>query len=165
MFAPSRHPKAAPASMSSPLASSQPGIAVVVFADDASCWWLRPLARGFRHCFVVLRREHGWWICDPLKTGLVSLRVPAGGWDPLASYVRRGHRVLLGPAPRVPPRAPHGRRRGRSCVGVVKRVLGIRAPLVRTPRQLHAYLTTHPPQPFIEIREENLNVLVDSLGI
>jgi hypothetical protein len=50
-------------------------------------------------------------------------------------------------------------------VEVVKRLLGIRAPLVRTPRQLHGFLTRRPAQPFTEIREENLNALVDSLGI
>jgi hypothetical protein len=115
--------------------------ALVVFADHAECPWLRPLRRGFRHCFVVIRTEAVWLACEPLKDRieLNALALP-DDFDLAAFYCQQGHRVLLGE--RVAVRA-----RGRfalaplTCVTVVKRLLGIDAPWVWTPWQLYAHLS------------------------
>jgi hypothetical protein len=114
---------------------------LVIFADHAACPWLRPLRRGFRHCFVVMRAGSVWLACEPLKDRieLDALAVPED-FDLAAFYCQQGHRVLLGE--RLPARA-----RSRfalapmTCVTVVKRLLGIDAPWVWTPWQLYAHLS------------------------
>lgn len=114
---------------------------LVVFADHAGCPWLRPLRRGFRHCFVVLRAGSVWLACDPLKDRieLDALDLP-GRFDLAAFYREQGHRVLVGERP--PSRT---RRRFAlaplTCVTVVKRLLGIDAPWVWTPWQLYTHLS------------------------
>lgn len=113
---------------------------LVVFADHAECPWLRPLRRGFRHCFAVLRQEPLWLACEPLKDRieLAVLDLPAD-FDLAGFYVERGYRVLLGRRPMPGPRrrfAPVPL----TCVSVVKRLLGIGAPWVWTPWQLYAHL-------------------------
>jgi hypothetical protein len=113
---------------------------LVVFADHAACPWLRPLRRGFRHCFVVLRAGSIWLACEPLKDRieLDALELP-GEFDLASFYRTQGHRVLLGERP-----LPRKRRRFAlaplTCVTVVKRLLGIDAPWVWTPWQLHGHL-------------------------
>ena len=123
--------------------SSEAGrAAMVVFVDRADCWWLRPLKPGFRHCFAVLDHPKGWLVCDPLKDRieLGVLDVPAS-FDLPCFYAEQGHRVLLTRMPAHPPsRAPLGIA-PRTCVVVVKRLLGIRAPWVHTPWQLFRHLT------------------------
>jgi hypothetical protein len=113
----------------------------VVFSDHTSCAWLRFLRRGFRHCFIVLRAGPLWLACEPLKDRLELdvLALPAE-FDLAAFYGGQGHHVLQGR--RLPPR----RRRSLApapltCVTVVKRLLGIRAPWVWTPWQLYVQLT------------------------
>jgi hypothetical protein len=114
---------------------------LVIFADHAACPWLRPLRRGFRHCFVVMRAGSVWLACEPLKDRieLDALAVP-DDFDLAAFYCQQGHQVLLGE--RLPARA-----RSRfalaplTCVTVVKRLLGIDAPWVWTPWQLYAHLS------------------------
>lgn len=115
--------------------------ALVVFADHAACPWLRPLRRGFRHCFVVLRAGPVWLACEPLKDRIDFdvLELPSE-FDLARFYAEQGHRVLLGRRP-----SPGPRRRFAlaplTCVTVVKRLLGIDAPWVWTPSQLHAHLS------------------------
>ena len=130
---------------------------LVVFADDAGCAWLRPLRRGFRHCFVVLRAGSVWLAFDPLKDriDLDALELPSE-FDLAAFYREQGHRVLLGqrPPPRKRPRfslAPL------TCVTVVKRLLGIDAPWVWTPWQLYAHLSgpEHGFTPCSPLRPQN----------
>jgi hypothetical protein len=113
---------------------------LVVFADHVACRWLRPLRRGFRHCFVVVRAESVWLACEPLKDRieLDALALP-DDFDLAAFYGEQGHRVLVGQRPPVTARrrfavAPL------TCVTVVKRLLGIDAPWVWTPWQLYAHL-------------------------
>ena len=114
---------------------------LVVFTDHAACVWLRPLRRGFRHCFVVLRTGSLWLACEPLKDRieLDVLALPPD-FDLAAFYGAQGHRVLLGRRPPPRPRrsfAPAPL----TCVTVVKRLLGIDASWVWTPWQLYAHLT------------------------
>jgi hypothetical protein len=118
-----------------------PSSALVVFADHVDCVWLTFLRRGFRHCFVVLRAGTLWLACEPLKDRieLAALALPPG-FDLAAFYVGQGHRVLQGCPP--PPRSRQAFAPGPlTCVTVVKRLLGIRAPWVWTPRQLYAHLS------------------------
>src|SRR5262245_46549241 len=70
---------------------------LVALADQAGCPWLRPLRRGFRHCFVVMRTGSVWLACEPLKDRieLDALMLP-DGFDLAAFYSRQGHQVLLG---------------------------------------------------------------------
>jgi hypothetical protein len=119
----------------------EPASALVVFADHVDCAWLTFLRPGFRHCFVVLRAGSLWLACEPLKDRieLDALALPPG-FDLAAFYAAQGHRVLEGRRPPPRPRqafAPAPL----TCVAVVKRLLGIRAPWVWTPRQLYAHLT------------------------
>jgi hypothetical protein len=114
---------------------------LVVFADHADCAWLTFLRSGFRHCFVALRAGSLWLACEPLKDRieLDALALPAG-FDLAAFYAAQGHHVLEGRRPPPRPRqafAPAPL----TCVAVVKRLLGIRAPWVWTPWQLYAHLT------------------------
>jgi hypothetical protein len=114
---------------------------LVVFADDAGCPWLRPLRRGFRHCFVVLRAGPVWLAFEPLKDRIdLDALALSGGFDLAAFYREQGHRVLLGQRS-----SPSKRRRFAlaplTCVTVVKRLLGIDAPWVWTPWQLYAHLS------------------------
>jgi hypothetical protein len=139
VFEPSQpHLRITPDGFRQPLSAAP---VLVVFADHAGCPWLRPLRRGFRHCFVVIRMHSVWLACEPLKDRieLNALAVP-DDFDLPAFYCQQGHRVLLGE--RVPMRA-----RARialaplTCVTVVKRLLGIDAPWVWTPWQLYAHLS------------------------
>ena len=104
--------------------------------------WLRPLRRGFRHCFAALRDDSGWTVLDPLTGRLVVARpeVPAG-FD-LPGFYRRAGLVVLGPfrpggARRrwLPPLSPF------SCVALCRAVLGAGAPFALTPHGLYRALT------------------------
>jgi len=112
---------------------------LVVFADETRLFWLRLLRPGFRHCFAVVPDGGRWIAVEALSAGFVVaiLPVPAG-FDVAGWYRSRGFVVV--PARRRPP--------GRSvwpgpftCVALVKRVLGLRAPGVLTPWQLFRRLT------------------------
>lgn len=112
---------------------------MVVFGGRADLWWLRLLAPGFRHCFVVLGGPAGWLQVDPLsnRTDIVPLDLAADA-DPAPLYRAEGFTVVrtrLAEPPRRP--APW---RPFTCVEAVKRILGLHAPAVITPWQLFRYL-------------------------
>jgi hypothetical protein len=116
--------------------------ALVVFVDRTECAWLRWLKHGFRHCFVVIRDEPCWLICDALKDRieLNSLHLPRS-FNLAGFYADQGHRVLVGKTAHDQPRdwltlAPL------TCVSVAKRLLGIRATWVLTPWDLFAHLSS-----------------------
>jgi hypothetical protein len=116
--------------------------ALVVFVDHTECAWLRSLKRGFRHCFVAIRDESCWLICDSLKDRieLNSLDLPRS-FNLAGFYVDQGHHVLVGQTVHDSPRAcltPAPL----TCVSVAKRLLGIRATRVLTPWQLFTHLTS-----------------------
>lgn len=115
----------------------------VVFSGEAALWWLRLLRPGFRHCLVVLDDGRHWVVIDPTaprtdvavleRAGTPDLpnRFRAFGATVVPAVVRCG---AIRPAPWAP----------FTCVEAVKRVLGLRAPFVLTPWQLHRHLTRHP---------------------
>lgn len=116
----------------------------VVFRGEAPLWWLRALKPGFRHCLALLNDGRHWVVLDPLApfTDLAVLDLApdhdlpgwyrAAGLTVVAAPVRRG---LTRPAPWAP----------FTCVEAVKRLLGLHAPLVLTPWQLHRHLTRSAP--------------------
>lgn len=113
--------------------------AVVVFRDDASIPWLRWLRPGFRHCFVAVRRSGFWIVCDSLahRTDLSVIREQSAAVL-TERYRSLGLTVVQTMTREAPPRlAPL---RFFTCVESVKRVLGIHAPCVFTPWQLHQKL-------------------------
>ena len=103
----------------------------VVYRGEAPLWWLRLLRPGFRHCLALLNDGRRWVAVDPLAgfTDVAVLDLPADfdlpGWYP--APLRRP----AGPAPWGP----------FTCVEAVKRLIGLRAPWVLTPWQLHRHLT------------------------
>ena len=115
---------------------AQPGDpAVVVFSDRSDLAWLRLLRPGFRHCFVVLRRSHGWLAVEALSNATVVSELPDAAAGEIAeAYRRAGHRsaiVRCHDHHRAPlPWAPF------TCVESVKRLIGMRAPGIMTPYQL-----------------------------
>lgn len=114
--------------------------AIVVFEHRDARGFLRLLRPGFRHCFCLLRHEAGWLLCDPLKGGLRLDLVPAYDIQALLKHYRHiGRIALAGPARSSFPAAPFSVR-PLTCVEIVKRTLGLAAPAVFTPFQLHAYL-------------------------
>jgi hypothetical protein len=113
--------------------------AIVVFSGETSLKSLKLLRPGFRHCFVLVRRQNCWVIYDPLshRTDLAVIVGPSLG--ELAEWYRlKGLQVLETTVRRAPLRsAPL---RPFTCVEAVKRVLGIHAPWITTPWQLHCFL-------------------------
>lgn len=116
--------------------------AVVVFSDTTEIPLLRCLRRGFRHCFVVVRRGGAWVVIDPLAhrtaVDVVTGAALPDGAEVAAFYRAHGLSALVVAVRRPPHRlAPV---RPYSCVEAVKRVIGRRAPRVFTPWQLHKFL-------------------------
>lgn len=117
-------------------------LAVVVFSDTCDLAVLRPLARGFRHCFVVLRRGGAWVVVDPLAHRTAVDLLPASlarDAEAVAALYRANGLAaevvaVAEPPRRLAPVRPH------TCVEAVKRVIGRRAPWVFTPAQLHRFL-------------------------
>jgi len=130
-----------------------PRLALVVFVDRADSRWLRGLRAGFRHCFVALCDGAAWLACDALKDRLeLSILPISPEFDLAGFYAKRGHTVLLGTTRPNLPRRPLALTL-LTCVTIAKRVLGVRAPWVVTPRQLcrhlqsdaHGFVTVAPP--------------------
>lgn len=90
--------------------------------------WLAP-------AFDVFTTPHdvGAFTAAQIEAGVWTLCLPAGA---------------VPPPPACPPVLPH------SCVGVVKHALGLRAPLVLTPRQLHRALRRRGAVPVLPARPE-----------
>jgi hypothetical protein len=106
----------------------------IAFGGAADQAWLRPLRRGFRHCFAALRDEAGWTVVEPVSGRLLVLRInmPAG-YDLPGFYRRAGLRVVGPFAPGearahwLPPLLPQ------TCVGLCRALLGAGAPFAITP--------------------------------
>ena len=114
-------------------------VALVVFSGRTDLKSMRALKSGFRHCFVAVRTGTYWQVIEPMAHRLDIILLPdIAAADLALAYRRLGLRVVVAlpsPVPRRP--APV---RCLSCVEVIKRVLGLRLPLVFTPAQLHKAL-------------------------
>ena len=113
--------------------------ALVCFHDHGAYWFSKYLKWGFRHAFVCVLDQRGYWIRIDGMKGMPSFEVMAGEGADLAGYLRREHgfTVIEVEVERLP-RQPFPMLG--SCVGLVKAVLSIRAPWVLTPYQLYRYL-------------------------
>lgn len=118
-------------------------IAVVAFADAERPRWLRLFAKGFRHCFALVCSSGRWVVINPMShwTDVTVLAATADGAtadEMVRTLEERGLAAVActvaEPAQRAWPPAPF------TCVEVVKRILGIKKPLVLTPRQLFRLL-------------------------
>lgn len=111
--------------------------ALVVFHGHAAGFLAQACADGFRHCFVALD-DGRYWILFDGKAGVPELRVVAGSdYDLAGFYCDRGFTVVEAETVGRPPRIPLMLG---TCVGAAKRLLGLRAPLVLTPKQLYRCL-------------------------
>lgn len=115
---------------------TSPPAALVGFVDNAGLWWLRWLRPGFRHCFVAVKDGPAWIVLDPLShhTRLAAIAV-----DDLAGHYRAAGVTVIATHLRPPPPRP-APWRPYTCVEAVKRVLGIHATGIFTPRQLYLWL-------------------------
>lgn len=109
----------------------------IAFGGQADQPWLRPLRRGFRHCFAALRDEAGWTVVEPLSGRLLVARLTVPSAYDLPGFYARAGLAVLGPfapgparARRLPQLLPF------TCVGLCRAVLGAGAPFAVTPRGL-----------------------------
>jgi hypothetical protein len=111
--------------------------AFAVFCTESPLWYLKFL-RGFKHCFVALRRGHRMIVVNPMESRLEIIesdlycdpRELLEALAPGATVVRA--RIL----------EPGGYSFGIfSCVEVVKKTLGIKGWRIATPMQLYRKLT------------------------
>jgi hypothetical protein len=117
--------------------------ALVVFHGFGHGALARLLGRaGFRHCFVCLAHQGNWLRLD-FQDGRPVLEVVCADSFDLASFYRAAGltAVATNRWPRQTRRASPWPFMTASCVGAVKKVLGIGAPFVQTPFQLHRFLT------------------------
>jgi len=111
--------------------------ALVVFGTDGNAWWSRLCRRDFSHCFIVVD-DGRYWIALDGDRGRARLKVVAGSdYDLAAFYREQGLTVVETMVPDGPPFWPLILA---TCVGIIKRLLVIRAPWVLTPYQLYRYL-------------------------
>lgn len=129
--------------MSAGKAHNDARIAVVAFTNAERPRWLRFLARGFRHCFALVCTSGRWVVINPMShwTDVAALAESADGAtadEMVRTLEERGFAAVVcaiaEPPRRSGPPAPF------TCVEVVKRILGIQAPLVLTPRRLFRFL-------------------------
>jgi hypothetical protein len=106
----------------------------IAFGGEADQAWLRPLRRGFRHCFAALGDDAGWTVLEPLSGRLLVARLPVPGTFDLPGFYRRAGLAVLGPF--VPAEAA-GRRLPNlspfTCVTLCRALLGPGAPFALTP--------------------------------
>ena len=109
-----------------------------VFHDRGAPSWGRVLAPGFRHCFAAVAAGPCWITADA-RGGALHVSAVAGATYDLAGFYRRhGFTVVV-----LMDMVASGRRPpllAATCVGATKWLLGIHAPFVFTPRQLHRHL-------------------------
>jgi hypothetical protein len=136
-------------------------IAVVAFVDAERPRWLRLLAKGFRHCFALVRSSGRWVVINPMShwTDVVALAETADGAsadEMVRALEERGLAAVActveEPARRAVPFAPF------TCVEVVKRILGITEPLVLTPWQLFRFLEQNQD---IEKNRTKMKIILD----
>jgi hypothetical protein len=97
---------------------------------------------GFRHCFVCLAHQGSWLRLD-FQDGRPALEVVCADSFDLASFYRAAGLTVVAAERWANPARPASLwpLMTASCVGAVKKVLGIGAPFVQTPYQLHRLLT------------------------
>lgn len=108
------------------------------FSGRSMVWWTRFLSPGFRHCLAVIDDGRRWVVIEPLTTRTEVRRIDRALVPDLPQRLAALGLILV-PVRARPARRPPTRR-PRTCVEVVKRALGLDAPLILTPRQLYRRL-------------------------
>ena len=112
--------------------------ALVVFHGHGDHWLSRLLRPGFRHVFCAID-DGRYWIAIDGKMGVPEIKVVAGAdYDLESFYLDQGFTVLATTMGRYPPPGPIAIA---NCVGMVKAVLALSAPLAVTPYGLYRRLT------------------------
>ena len=135
---------------------------MVAFTNAERPRWLRFLAKGFRHCFALVCTSGRWVVINPMShwTDVAALAESADGAtadEIVRTLEERGFAAvacaIAEPPRRSGPPAPF------TCVEVVKRILGIQAPLVLTPRRLFRFLVENQS---IEKNHTNTKINLDN---
>jgi hypothetical protein len=134
-------PAAADASSCAPV--SHAGAALVVFHGFGHGMLAHLFGRnGFRHCFVCLAHQGAWLRLD-FQNGLPSLEMVCADTFDLAHFYRTAGLTVVATQRR--PYRPDSFWLWpfmiASCVGTVKKILGVGAPYVLTPYQLYRFLS------------------------
>jgi len=119
-----------------------PAKALVVFHDDGHGPWADWFGRdGFRHCVVVVESGDDWIVIDgDTKHGVIFEAVCGADFD-LAAYYREMGFTVVATTRRGNPFNPWWPAMLVTCVGVAKKILGIRdRAFLLTPYQLYRYL-------------------------
>lgn len=121
----------------------RPDLWVVAFVPhdqvEATAWWQRPLAPGYRHVFAFRALAEGLTEIVNHMGRALHFAVTTEGADVLAARFAQSGMVLVA----IPPdsTAPRAMLRGpMTCVEVIKALLGWRGLLILTPRQLERAL-------------------------
>ena len=115
--------------------------ALVVFFDPEGArfeWLLKP---GFRHVFACINDGTYWTMFDACDARPVVQTIQSADYDLAGYFAAQGYTVVeteQGPPLRTPMIVAN-------CVGLVKAVLCIRAPLAQTPHQLYRHLARRSP--------------------
>jgi len=112
--------------------------ALIIFSGESRHplkWLLRP---GFRHVSVVVEDPYGAWIMVDASEGLPNVEIVGYVEEVVRErFEEAGYRVL---SARQSTRAAPWPLALANCVGMVKSVLGINAPLTWTPYQLYCLI-------------------------
>lgn len=129
--------------MNAEKASNDGKIAVVVFTDAERPRWLRIFTKGFRHCFALVCSSGRWVVVNPMShwmdVAVLAETADGATADEIVRTLEMRDLAAVACTVHEPPRrawppAPF------TCVEAVKRILGIKAPLVLTPWQLFRFL-------------------------
>ena len=93
---------------------------------------------GFRHCFVCVTQGGAWLRLD-FRAGVPTLELVCAAEFDLASFYRAAGLTVVATERRTP--SVHLPLMLATCVGAVKKVLGLSAPFVLTPHHLYRHLT------------------------
>lgn len=110
--------------------------ALVVFHDPEGARWQWLLKPGFRHVFCVIEAKGNWIMVDA-RDGVPVIEYLTRDFDLAGFYREHGLTVIETEQRTEPQRTPFV---VNNCVGLVKAVLAIRAPLAWTPYQLFRHL-------------------------
>jgi hypothetical protein len=128
----------------------RPDVWVVAFVPhdqvEATAWWQRPLAPGYRHVFAFRALAEGLTEIVNHSGQALAFQVTTEGADAIAARFNQSCITMLA----MPPdsTAPRAMLRGpMTCVEVVKALLGWRGLLILTPRQLERALRRRGARP------------------
>jgi len=111
----------------------------LVFTNETDLKRLKILKKGFRHCFAIMQQSDRWILIDPRsnKTDIRLLAHPIHFNLP-RYFKSQGHHIVKLQTIKTPQKvAPI---LNISCVGLMKRFIGLHAWFIITPYQLYRHL-------------------------